>query len=269
MVRSSRGGLSRTAISRDEIELTVLRTRYPRPLMWLVALVAMHLCACGVPRYDPFHTPASELRQRIQTIAVAPLAASSEFIDRDRLRSQVEPLVADRLRAGAFEVIPSDEVGRLLEQVGREVGDVFDPLTGEVDDERFDLVRGAVYRDLAAQHGVDAVLYIWLEVVPLYLVGSSVSYCGLTGDKPYWPGTGWGPSFWFESATVVSAFCLNVSLYDLERRKLYSIRYGLETFETYHSQTRAVRPKEERLRDLTRIGAAVEVTIGPLADSNR
>jgi hypothetical protein len=64
----------------------------------------------------------------------------------------------------------------------------------------------------------------------------------------------------------VHAACLTVKLYDMEERQLYGIRSGLETIETFARQTRAARPRAERLQDPERLGQAVEATVGPLAD---
>jgi hypothetical protein len=69
-----------------------------------------------------------------------------------------------------------------------------------------------------------------------------------------------------EAPTLVMALCLDVGLLDLESRELSGIRDGLEIIETYAQQTRAVRPRSQRLRDRARLVQSVEATMGPLAD---
>ena len=68
-----------------------------------------------------------------------------------------------------------------------------------------------------------------------------------------------------DSPTLAVVLCLNSGLVDLEGRKLYGIRHGLEPVETYAQQTRAVRPVAERLQNPSRLNAVIEATLGPLA----
>jgi hypothetical protein len=189
----------------------------------------------------------------------------SALADREHARAQIEPIVTERLQAGGYEVVPSAEMETLWRRAADDVDDVFDPITGEVDKERFAAVEAAVHRDLRATRSVDAVLRLRIAAIVLHLTGTSVAYCGSTDDV-YWPAGGMSP---LERATIVLVLCLNTGLYDLEGRELYGIRHGLEPVETYLRQTRAVRPMDERLRDRQRLVQAVEATLGPLADAGR
>ena len=110
-------------------------------------------------------------------------------------------------------------------------------------------------------------LYLKIDAVALYLPGRTVKYCGTTTDERiYWsPPEASVPN----RATLVMALCLNTDLVDLEGRDLYGIRHSLETVETYAEQTRAVRPLAQRLQDRARLVAAVEATLGPLADAEK
>jgi hypothetical protein len=230
-----------------------------------LAGLAMLVSACAKP-YNPFKIPDAELRSRIRTIAIAPFRAQATVVNREYARAEIEPLVAERLRAGGFEVVPSAEMERLWQRAADEVGGLFDPVTGEVTHERFDAVQATVYRDLHTAHHADAILYISISAVDVYLTGSTVNYCGKEGDEVFWSGDRIGLT---DRATVVYALCLNTDLRDMEQRSLYDIRYGIETIETYFMQTRAVRPLDERLRNRARLVQAVEATLGPLAKIGR
>lgn len=231
------------------------------PLAALVVFVS----ACAKP-YNPFKIPDAELRGRVHSIAIAPLRAPATLVDREYARAEIEPLVAERLRAGGFEVVPSADMERLWRRAADDVGSVFDPISGEVNHERFDAVQATVYRDLRTAHHANAVLYLSISAVDLYLTGSRVDYCGRKGDEVSWPGAEIGLT---DRATVVYALCLNTDLQDMEGRSLYNIRYGIETIETYFMQTRAVRPLDARLRDRTRLVQAVDATLGALAKAGR
>jgi hypothetical protein len=218
--------------------------------------------ACATQPYDPFRIPAAELRGRVRTIALAPLEVRASLADRSFAREQIEPLVVARLEQGGFAVVPSAEMERLWRAAAADVGGVFDPVSSEVDPERYEAVEASVYHDLRSQHRVDGVLRLRISTVDLYLTGATTTFCGTT-DNVYWPG---GRIPRIEEATLVRASCLSATLHDMEERELYGIRSGLETVEAFAWQTRAVRPLEQRLRNPVRIREAVEVIIGPLAD---
>ena len=253
----------------ESIFRTVLRPPGARRLFlcWSI-LVCSASCSSTTP-YDPFRISESELRSRVQTIALAPLQVSPFLADPAFARSQIEPVAATRLTAGGFAVVPSAEIERLWKSFAADVGDLFDPETGRVEAERWEAVEAAVYRDLQSEHGVDAVLYLGIASVDLHLPTANAVYCG-TEDSLYWPN--WNLEFVDSTqakrtTTLARALCLTATLYDMEERQIYAIRSGLEMIETYAMQTRARRPIEERLRDPERLQQAIEATLGPLADA--
>jgi hypothetical protein len=221
------------------------------------------MSACVRPPYNPFKVAAAEVRSRVRTIAIAPLIAYVNFVDPAAARGRLEPIVSEQLRTGGFAVVSSEEVETLWRRAVDDLGGIYDPITGESNKERFEAVRSAVYRELASQRSVDAVLYLAISPVPLPLPGATVNYCGTTTADPiYWPSSA-APLR--EDATLALVLCLNAALFDVEGRELYAIRYGLETVETYALQTRAVRPFAERLQNQARLVEAVKATVGPLA----
>jgi hypothetical protein len=227
---------------------------------WLAA-AALALLATGCPRpYDPFRIPRAELRGRIHTIALAPLRVDPDVAEPAPVRAQIEGLATSRLSTGGFKIVEASEMERLWREAAADVGNVFDPLSGVPDKTRFDLVEEAVYRDLASRHRVDAVLYLSVYPVELYLTGTKVRFCGRQ-DSVYWPG-GLGM---MDDPTLVRAACLGATLYDMEEHVLYTIQSGIEAYETYVRQTRAARPRSERLQDGIRLQRAVDDAIGGLA----
>jgi hypothetical protein len=185
--------------------------------------------------------------------------------DRAAARAAIEPIVTERLKAGGFAVVGSEETEKFWRRAAGDVGAVFDPVTGDIDEARFKTVRDAVHRDLGKERDVDAILYLSISPVVLYLPGSTVTYCGTTTGEPlYWP-----PSAapWSELPTLALVLCLNAGLFDIAGRELYGIRHCLDAAETYAEQSRAVRPIAQRLRQHARIVEAVEATVGPLADA--
>lgn len=221
------------------------------------------MCAggCVTPAaYDPFAIPAAELRGRVDTIAISPLRVGPHLADPSETRALIEPRVAERLERGGFRVVPSAAFDALWRSAAATVGDVYDRETGERNKERWEAVEAAVLLDLAAKHGADAVLYLQIDTVDLHLAPENVQFCATQGQL-YWP-TGWA---WGTPAVLARAACLGVGLYDMEERRLYSIRTGLMTTETYAQQTHAERAAGEVLRDKAVLERALEEVLGPLA----
>jgi hypothetical protein len=232
-----------------------------RRATWL-ATVALLAAGCAKP-YDPFRVPRDELRGRVRTIALAPLRVDPDVVEDPSAHAWIEGLATARLVAGGFAIVEPREVERLWREAAADVGTVFDPVSGQLDKTRFELVEDAVYRELATRHRVDAVLYLHVYNVDLYLTGATVRFCGRE-DAAYWPG-GLGL---LDRPTLVRAACLGVSLYDMDERLLYTIKSGIEPLETYVRQTRAVRPVTERLQNGVRLQRAVDDALGRLADAS-
>jgi hypothetical protein len=241
--------------------------RTPAPLRRLlrakagvvIALLAVG-CATG-PEYDPFKVPRGDLRRRVQTIALLPLSADGYWVDRDRVAEDLEPLIRNRLEDGGFRVVGSDAVREVLHQASADVGGLYDPETGDVIEDRVAPMQSAVHRELRRLHDVDAILSTRIETVELLLTYRKIHYCGRKDDEIYWP----GDLGIFTQTTSVLVLCLSTTLRDTESRVLYGIRHGLEPLATYHRQTRALRPRDERLRDSSRLATAVDETLAPLA----
>jgi len=219
---------------------------------------------CAKP-FDPFQVPREDVRGRIRTIAMVPAYVPQSMMSLADTRATFEPFAKDRLESAGFQVIPSETWAELWQQAAADLGGVYDASTGEVDEERFLLVREAVYRTLESEYGAHAVLYLNVSLNDLYSTGSHVHFCGGSG-KVYFPSDDSAEPDRFLAVTMVRAACISANLYDMEIRYLYGIRHALEIVETYARQTRAIRPEGERLKDPTQIERALEAIIGPLAD---
>jgi len=222
------------------------------------------LGGCAKP-FNPFQVPSEDVRRSVSNIAMAPAYVPQTMMSLADARATFEPVATARLETAGFHVIPSETWAELWKQAATDVGGVYDASTGAVDEERFLLVREAVYRALENGHDAHAVLYLNVALESLYLTGSHVRFCGGDG-KVYFPSEGSEEPDLYLDVTMVRAACVSANLYDMETRYLYGIRHALEIIETYAEQTRAVRPEGERLKDPAQIEEALEAIVGPLAD---
>lgn len=103
----------------------------------------------------------------------------------------------------------------------------------------------------------------------VYLPSETHKICG-TKLPAVWPGDGRAIRAHGQGDQPIllgRALCLYATLFDMDERRLYSIRSGIETVETYARQTRATRPVGVRLKDEERWHTAVEGAVGQLADA--
>lgn len=209
---------------------------------------------------DPFKIPAEQLRAQVDTVALLPLRISSDLVEDERVRSQIEPRAMAMLRDGGFTVVPPEAWDQGWQSLARESGEIWNPVTGERDDERFGAVQSELLRKLAAERGVDAIVYLNLFRQPVEGSGPSPLLCDVARDV-YWP----EDLAMSTRITIAYGACLQVEVYDMEMKELYGIWRGLEFVDTYALQTHASKPLDQRLRDPALLEEALTITLGPLA----
>jgi hypothetical protein len=230
----------------------------------VLAATLVLLAACAKP-YDPFRVSRDEVRGRVRTIALAPIRLDVEVTDAQRTRDAIAELATARLVAAGFGVVAPTVMDGAWRQAVVDVGPVYDPISGTADKARLGLVEDAVYRELGATHHADAVLQLRVVVVDVHLAGKTMQFCGME-DTTYWPWTGGGGGI-TDHATLARGACLAAVLFDMERRPLYAIQSGIESFETYARQSHAARPRASRLQNAERLARAVDGAVGPLAQT--
>jgi hypothetical protein len=229
-----------------------------------IATLALFLCTIGVAcatSHDPFKSTGARVRiARVDTIALPRLSVHPDLVDVERARALIEPRVITLLREGGFEVISPEEWDRRWLDIAHAVGEIWDPVTGVRDDERYEAAVTALRHELTVERGVDAIVHVGLYLEKVEGSGRSPMLCGKFEDV-YWPG---GLPF-NARVTIAYGMCLGAYVTDMEGRELYGIHELLEFVDTYALQTHASRPLDERLRDLERVEEAIEATVGPLA----
>ena len=239
------------------------RVDHSSPIRLLAAAFALAAAAgCTTTTFDPFVVPEEELRARVKSVALRPISVPSYLADPVELNEDVEAWVTARLTGGGYRVIPSHVWRDAWAVAASDVGDVFDPITGEADDERWQATRDAVFRELESEHGADAVLFVFVTVEGS-LRASRFGVCGGASQPYYWPGSEpWGVPVYLLGS------CVHAVLDDMDQRRMYGIRTTVDALETYHDQTHAIRPREELFSD-ERLGDALELTIRRLVGDGR
>lgn len=211
---------------------------------------------CAQPPFG-FGVPAEEVRDRFDVVALASIRLPSSFARRNEIASRLEAGLEERLVEAGLGVVPTSEFERLWRALADDVGGIHDPRTGMADDEKFEIVSDAAYRELRASRNVDAVAYLSVDLEYVYGVWEFVFACG-GRTEIYWPGGWYGPR-----ATMVTVACLELDVYDASRRHLYGVRSMVQVIETHGHQTRATRPDEEIFADVEGVSRSLDLVVSP------
>lgn len=215
--------------------------------------------------YDPYRVPKETLVQRVHVIALTPVALPASVTDPGTPAAAIEALIAQQLEAKGYRVVPSAEWSKIWGEMAKQVGGVYDPITGIPDPKKRNAAFDFTMRELARRHGVDAMA--WLSVDQRGVDARLHSAIGDYGyyafdQKLRWDGeTFGGIDQWLPQ--LVLEYFLNVDLFDADGVPLYSIGYAIEYMRIYMLRTFQDVPRAELLGK--RLPGAVKGALDALA----
>lgn len=107
--------------------------------------------------YDPFVIPAAKFHAEVKSIALAPLDVSADPKAFSPLRAEAETRFAEAVAKQGFRVVPAQEYRRIWAALAGRLGGVYDPVTGDPIADKWKACTDLVARELAREHGVDAI----------------------------------------------------------------------------------------------------------------
>ena len=162
-------------------------TRCIRALTFLFLVAA--ITGCVTPVYDPFVISRSEIYERVDTLAMMPLQCP-DFDRKEEVSARYETLITERLEAAGFNVIPSEESSSIMNSKIEDLGGMFDPTTGEVDEEKRQAVSDHLLQELNAKFDFDAYIVPKIEIVKASWNGNSATWDDVTetvsGKTGFW-----------------------------------------------------------------------------------
>lgn len=213
--------------------------------------------------YDPLQIPAETLHDRVDVIALWPLAVPYDLPHGEALRRDFEGLIAAKLEALGFEIIGSDVVEAKWIELSRQLGGVYDPRTGARIDERYSLAWEYLFEDLELSHDVDAVLAPHIRFGSMGAI-AGLSYWSMPRDFPMtWGEEPLGSSLQGRPIDVRGPH-LTVFIYDEEGAELYNVRVAIEWATLYHASSRFRRPLGELLTHPAHNQLAIDIALDPL-----
>ncbi len=151
--------------------------------------LAAAITGCVTTPYDPFILSRSEIYERVETLAMMPLQCP-DFDRKEEVSARYEALITERLEAAGFKVIPSEESSSIMNYKIEDLGGMFDPTTGEVDEEKRQAVSDHLLQELNAKFDFDAYIVPKIEIVKASWKGNSATWDDVTetvsGKTGFW-----------------------------------------------------------------------------------
>ncbi len=225
--------------------------------------LALVLGACaGKAHYNPFQVPPEQLRASVKVVALGPTQVPRDLSEPELVRARFDHLLENQLRAGGYTVVSYGESQVLWDSLALASKGLYDPVTGQPDESKIAGFRSAVFHELRARYGVDALLLPAILVVP----------AKLDGDVARWDGTSQGAArkkFWkallgVSHSGTIPAMSLNVRLSDGDDRALYENRGGIQVLAKAGVQRLEDVPRSELFVDEERNLKAVHLALDPL-----
>lgn len=226
-----------------------------------VVLVVSTMSQASANSVQPFFVPPERITSRVETVVIEPVSLSNFPTEQDplRLRQAWATIIGEAFTDLGYEVIASDQFDRVWRETAARMGGLFDPVTGEVADDRLQVVREHTLAELARVHGVDASVRARIAVAPMQ-----------TYEKPFGGGffVGHEAVTWSDGQylaarpqRVVGPY-LDLAVVDAANVPLYGIRARVGWWRVYANRDYFDRPAEavyfDRIRNLQALGVALE-----------
>jgi hypothetical protein len=245
--------------------------RFACPL--LLALLA----ACSsTPEYNPTVFPYEIDRARIEQDSIKRVVIAHVNVgapSRNYLKEYEAPLdrmVADYLEANGYKVVPTREFEQLWKTALQVYGDVYDPLTGEVNRKTFALALINVRDEMLKRDYADAIVFTdLLEQEAVFSSGlQHIARWHGVSRKPTLQGPGEGVSAGFNWNQPINVASLWINIYDMDLKRLFSSIGGLDTtqaIDTRSSSGRFVR-RRSMLENESFLQEGIELAFHPFIE---
>jgi hypothetical protein len=246
--------------------------RLSTPCATVVASMLLAGCA-GKAEREAFAVEPGLIAQSINTLVLTPVSLPTELDPYADHMEEFDSLIADLLAQTDFVLIPAREYSTLWEDVMEQAGGLFDPVTGERDEEKFAAARDTLFSLLTELYHPDALLYpeIWIVGAPFSegtarWDGTSQGLVGFGTRLIDALGAAFSGSESNLPEGTVDALSLAVFIETMEGEELYANSSGIQIMQKVGRDPLDVRPVpgEEILSNHDRNRRAILAVFEPL-----
>lgn len=244
--------------------------------LFITSLGFLLLACSSSPTYNasvfPYEIDQARLDQDdIKTVVLAHVnlgAPSRNYLTKEAPR--IDALVSAYLKENGFKVLPQRDFEQLWNTAVRSYGNPVDPTTGKVNMKSFAQIMNTV-RDEMRDTGVDAFIFTDLLELQTAFTGGLQHVARWDGvsRKPSMQGPGDGVSADFDWAMLLDVASLQVSIYDIELKRVFASRGGLDATQAIDSRSskgRYIR-RREILENETHVREGIELAFYPFIAS--
>ena len=246
-----------------------------RRRLWSALLLGQLLGISCMANPDPeaIQFAPERVSADIRTIVLTPVSLPDELADHSEAMVQFDSLIAETLQQTRFDLIPAQEYAAIWEGILGRTEALFDSVTGERNEGRFDLARQQLFCRLVELYDPAAILYpeIWIVGAPFSegvarWDGTSEALVGLGTRLLHAVGAAFSGSESHLPAGTLDALSLVVFVESIEGEELYSGSGGLRVVEKVGGDPEegAPVPPQTWFADRVRNRKAVELALGPL-----
>ncbi|MFK7976064.1 MAG: hypothetical protein AB8C02_07995 [Halioglobus sp.] len=246
-----------------------------RSLATLALSITLIACS-GTPTHNPTTFPyqvQQELldKANIKTVVIAHVnlgAPSRNYLEKHAPR--IDAAVSAYLKENGYKVLPQRKFEQHWNTAVRAFGNPIDPTSGKVNMKTFAQIMHTVRDELAKTNKLDAFIFTDLLEFQVPFSGGLkhlARWDGVT-RKPSLQGPGNGVSSDFDWNMQAAVASLQVSLYDMELKALFSSRGGIdatEAIDTRSSKGRYVR-RRNLLESENFINEGIQLAFHPLIE---
>ncbi|HEX9283833.1 MAG TPA: hypothetical protein VF882_08590 [Gemmatimonadales bacterium] len=202
------------------------------------------------------------LGQGVKTIATSSVALPQDYRDLTAVRARFDSLIAERLRAAGFSVVPPQIAESIWLRVRDSVGGYYDTYTGKRVEAKYEVVRTATLTELKTRYQADAWLHPVIRVVGARFSGGKVKWHGVE-EQSGAPG-GLGGFLFGSKIGAVPALSLFVFVEDMAGKDLYAGVGGLRLVERIQGDRFVPIPRDSLFNDGARNAAAIHLALDSL-----
>lgn len=196
-------------------------------IMLFACLIAFST-GCAVTPYDPFVKSRSEIFDTVKIVSMRPVTLA-DFDRKDEVAARYEALITERLEGAGFTVIPSSEFLSIWDPMVEQLGGLFDPVTGEADQEKLDAVRSHTTNELIAKFNIDGFVRPRIDVIQASWSGNTAIWDGVkdetSGKSGFWAALAMSDRY-----GSISALSLIIPLFGTSGEVYYVGRGGIQLF---------------------------------------
>lgn len=222
--------------------------RIPQLLSLLAGIAVLAACS-GTPSYNPSTFPFQIDQERvdaanIKTVVIPHVnlgGVTRNYLEKEAPR--IDAKVAAYLKENGYKVLPQRTFQQHWNTAVRVYGDPVDPTTGKVNMKSFAQIMHSVRDEMVKSSRLDAFVFTDLVEVQTSFSGGLkhlARWDGVT-RKPSLQGPGNSVSADFDWAMQVSAASIQVTIYDMELKPLFSSRGGMDATEAIDTRSSAGR----------------------------